>query len=120
MAELEGIKEPKVSVWGVAYKGNVDDARETPALRVLQALEAKGARVSVVDFHVKRFAYPLDDIETSVTAADCILLLTDHREFAFFEPEAIGQRMRHRLLFDTRNALPRERWAKAGFRVVSL
>jgi UDP-N-acetyl-D-mannosaminuronic acid dehydrogenase len=120
MAELEGIKEPKVSVWGVAYKGNVDDARETPATKVIEALEGQGAKVSVVDFHVRRYAYQLDDIESSVSDADCIILLTDHREFAFFEPETIGQRMRHRLLFDTRNYLPRERWEKAGFRVVTL
>lgn len=120
LAELEGVENPKVSVWGVAYKGNVDDARETPALHVVEALEAKGARVSVVDLHVKRFKYELDDIEASVTDADCVLLLTDHREFAFFEPEAIGARMRTRIVFDTRNCLSLERWEKAGFRVVTL
>jgi UDP-N-acetyl-D-mannosaminuronic acid dehydrogenase len=120
MAELAGVKEPKISVWGVAYKGNIDDARETPALHVIEALEAKGARVSVVDFHVKRFKYSLDDLETSVTGADCILLLTDHREFGFLEPEAIGRRMRHRILFDTRGYLPRQRWEQAGFRVIGL
>lgn len=120
MAELEGIQDPKISVWGVAYKGNVDDARETPALHVIQALAERGARISAVDFHVKRFPHQLDDIEASVTGADCILLITDHREFSFFEPEAIGQRMRRRILFDTRNALPSSRWMKAGFRVVTL
>jgi len=120
MAELAGVKEPKISVWGVAYKGNIDDARETPALHVIEALEAKGARVSVVDFHVKRFRYPLDDLETSVTGADCIVLLTDHKEFSFFEPGAIGERMRQRIIFDTRNLLPKERWEKAGFRVVTI
>ena len=73
-----------------------------------------------MDFHVKRFPHQLDDIEASVTGADCILLITDHREFSFFEPEAIGQRMRRRILFDTRNALPSSRWMKAGFRVVTL
>jgi len=120
MAELAGIESPKVSVWGAAYKGNVADARETPALRVVEALEAKGARVSVVDFHVRSFRYQLDDIEASVTEADCVLLLTDHREFSFFEPEAIGERMRNRILFDTRGCLSRERWERAGFRVVAL
>ncbi|HET6495183.1 MAG TPA: UDP binding domain-containing protein, partial [Thermoleophilia bacterium] len=120
LAELAGVEKPKISVWGVAYKGNVDDARETPALHVMRALEAKGAQVSAVDFHVKRFAYQLDDIEVSVTGADCILVLTDHREFSFFEPEAIGARMRNRIVFDARNCLSTERWEKAGFRVVKL
>ncbi len=76
--------------------------------------------MSVVDFHVKRFRHQLDDLEASVTEADCILLLTDHREFSFFEPEAVGARMRNRIVFDTRSCLSRERWEKAGFRVVVL
>ncbi|MBN2565113.1 MAG: nucleotide sugar dehydrogenase [Candidatus Eisenbacteria bacterium] len=120
ISELRGIHEPKISLWGVAYKGNVDDARETPALTVIRALEERGARVSPVDFHVKRFPYQLDDIEASVTDADCILVVTDHREFRFFEPGSIGQAMRHRLVFDARNCLPRELWEKSGFRFVTL
>jgi UDP-N-acetyl-D-mannosaminuronic acid dehydrogenase len=120
MAELAGIERPKVSIWGVAYKGDVDDARQTPALRVAEELGARGAEVSAVDFHVKRFEHELADIEASVTGADCILLLAGHREFRFFEPAAIGERMRNRILFDTRSFLPGERWKAAGFRVVSL
>ncbi len=120
LAEVANLPHPKISVWGVAYKGNVGDARETPALQVLDTLKSNGCRISVVDFHVERFPYPLEDIESSVTDADCILLLADHREFAFFEPETVGERMRSRLLFDTCNFLPRARWEKAGFRVVSL
>ena len=118
--ELRDIPDPKVSVWGVAYKGNVDDPRETPALKVIATLEQRRVRVSAVDFHVKRFPRELEDLEASVTGADCILLLTDHREFGFMEPEAIGQRMRHRILFDTRGCLPRARWEQAGFRVIGL
>jgi len=120
VAEIGDVENPKVSVWGVAYKGNVDDARETPALKAIEALLGKGVRVSAVDFHVRRFPHQLDDIEASVTDADCILLLADHREFGLFDPEAIGKRMRRRILFDTRGCLPRERWEAAGFRVITL
>ena len=120
LQELAGIPDPKVSLWGVAYKGNVDDPRETPALKVLTALEKRGVRVSAVDFHVKRFPRELEDLETSVTGADLILLLTDHREFGFLEPEAIGQRMRRRIVFDTRGCLSLDRWQQAGFRLLSL
>ena len=120
-AELvAGIDDPKISVWGVAYKGNVDDARETPAIGVIESLKAKGFRVSAVDFRVRRFRYELDELEASVTGADCIVVLADHREFQFFEPEAIGRHMRHRLLFDTRACIPRARWEQAAFRVVTL
>ncbi len=118
--ELAGVARPKVAVWGVAYKADVDDARETPARHVIEALQAGGAEVGIVDFHVKRFAYPLSDLEGAVRGADCVLVLTDHREFRFFEPEAIGQQMRQRLLFDTRSCLPADRWAAAGFRLLTL
>jgi len=120
MAELKGLEHPKISVWGAAYKADVDDARESPALRVLEALEELGARVSAVDQHVKEFKYQLDDLETSISGADCILLLTDHREFTAIEPESLGPKMRHRIVFDTRNCLARAGWEKAGFRVVTL
>jgi len=117
---VAGIDDPKISVWGVAYKGNVDDARETPAIGVIEGLKAKGLRVSAVDFRVRRFRYELDELEASVTGADCIVVLADHREFQFFEPEAIGRHMRHRLLFDTRAFVPKARWEQAAFRVVTL
>lgn len=120
MRALEGVPKPKISVWGVAYKANVDDARETPARYVVEALLAAGAEVSLLDFHVKRFAHPLSDLESAVAGADCLLVLTDHREFLFFEPQAIGQKMRRRLLFDTRSFLPRDRWEAAGFQVMTL
>ena len=117
---LSDIKDPKVCVWGVAYKADVDDARETPALDVIHHLQAANLRFSLVDFHVKNFAYQVEDVESAVRGADCILLLTDHREFKFFEPEAIGAPMRTRRLFDTRNALDHARWERAGFTVRAL
>jgi len=120
LMEVRGVRDPKISVWGVAYKANVDDARETPALPVIRALEAEGARVSAVDFHVSGFQYPLDDLLTSVTGADCILLLTDHREFALVEPGSVRERMRTRIVFDTRGCLRHRQWEKHGFRVVTL
>jgi len=117
---LSDIEDPKVCVWGVAYKADVDDARETPALDVIHHLEAAGLRFSLVDFHVKSFPYQMEDVESAARDADCILLVTDHREFKFFEPEAIGAPMRTRRLFDTRSVLDRARWERAGFTVRTL
>jgi UDP-N-acetyl-D-mannosaminuronic acid dehydrogenase len=117
---LSDLEDPKVCIWGVAYKANVDDARETPALDVIHHLQGANLRFSLVDFHVKNFPYQIEDVESAMRDADCILLLTDHREFKFFEPEAIGAPMRTRRLFDTRNALDHARWERAGFVVRAL
>jgi UDP-N-acetyl-D-mannosaminuronic acid dehydrogenase len=117
---LSDIPNPKVCIWGLAYKSNVGDAREAPSVEVIHHLEAAGIKFSLVDFHVKSFAYQIEDVESAAREADCILLLTDHKEFHFFAPEAIGKLMRTRRLLDTRNTLDRDRWQKAGFEVRNL
>jgi UDP-N-acetyl-D-mannosaminuronic acid dehydrogenase len=105
----------KVSVWGVAYKGNVDDTRETPALPIIRELKNRKYDVKLFDFHVKDFEFELDSLEAAVDDADCILLLANHREFAYLDPHDIGQRMRRRTVIDTRHCLDPHKWKKAGF-----
>jgi len=117
---LADIPDPKISVWGVAYKGNVDDARETPALKVIEALEARGIRFSLADPHVTRFPHPISTVDESVAGADCILLLTDHDEFTRLDPASVVGKMRTRIVFDTRDCLNAHRWREAGFRVIPL
>jgi UDP-N-acetyl-D-mannosaminuronic acid dehydrogenase len=46
---VRGIESPRITVFGVAYKGNVDDARETPALKFIKLAEKEGYSVSIYD-----------------------------------------------------------------------
>ena len=107
---LAGLKKDlqgsKILIVGVAYKRNTDDVRESPALEIIQLLEAEGAEVSYTDPYVphlhengRRLASsPLD--ERTVSGADCVLVVTDHT--------AVDYPMiaRHaRIVVDTRNAL---------------
>jgi UDP-N-acetyl-D-mannosaminuronic acid dehydrogenase len=105
----------KVSIWGVAYKGNVDDTRETPAFPIIAALREKKYKLGVFDFHVRNFNCELDSLENAVTNADAILLLADHKEFKYLDPHVIGQKMRRRVIIDTRNCLECSKWKEAGF-----
>ncbi len=105
----------KVSVWGVAYKGNVDDTRETPAIPIIDGLRKCNYKLGIFDFHVKNFNYELDSLEDAVTGADSILLLADHKEFKYLDPNLIGQKMRRRIMIDTRNCLDAKKWKAAGF-----
>jgi UDP-N-acetyl-D-mannosaminuronic acid dehydrogenase len=107
--------DKKISVWGVAYKRNVDDTRETPAVPIIDGLKNRNYKVGVFDFHVKNFLYELDSLEHAVSDADSILLLADHKEFRYLDPHLIGQRMRRRVVIDTRNCLDPEKWKEAGF-----
>lgn len=113
---------PEIAALGLAYKANVDDCRESPALRVVELLCADGMHPRVCDPHVRGGAFPFSvgDIETCLEGADCALLLTDHDEFKRIDPKDAARRMRTRILFDTRNALDHAAWREAGFKVAVL
>jgi UDP-N-acetyl-D-glucosamine dehydrogenase len=94
-----------VLVLGVAYKPDIDDARESPAHDVIAALAAGGADVAYADPHVPSFTvgdrqYASEPLTAArLEKADCALLITNHRAFDY------GFIARHaRLIVDTRNA----------------
>jgi UDP-N-acetyl-D-glucosamine dehydrogenase len=89
---------------GVAYKRDIEDVRESPALDVLLLLKRRGAIVSYSDPHVP--ALSLDDLrleaapEEAAAAADCVVIVTDHHVFDY---KSLVERAA--LIVDTRNAL---------------
>ncbi|MDY6965096.1 MAG: nucleotide sugar dehydrogenase [Halobacteriota archaeon] len=114
---LSGIDTPIVTVLGVAYKGEVDDTRETPALKFIKLAENEGYGVKVHDPHVKEFEYELLELEEAVRGSDCIVLITDHPEFKKIDPKKISGIMRNKNILDTRNMLDLKGWTEEGFRV---
>ncbi len=101
-----------VLVLGVAYKKDIDDVRESPALDVIRLLQRHGAVVSYHDSHVRRLREEdIDLVSTPLTAdalaaADCVIIVTDHSDIDY------GLVARSaRMVVDTRNAL---RHAKAS------
>jgi len=108
-----------ITIFGVTYKGNVSDTRETPALKFIRLAEKEGYKVKIYDPHVKDgdFEYPILPLEEAVQDSDCIVVIADHSEFKSLSPDEIGKLMRTRKIFDTRNCLDREKWKEAGFEV---
>jgi len=116
--ELVGaLDSPIITVLGVAYKGGVDDTRETPALKLIKLAMNEGYTVRVHDPRVKQFEYELLGLEQAVKGSDCIVLITDHPEFKQINPAELGGLMRSRNVVDTRNVLDHEEWKNAGFGV---
>jgi UDP-N-acetyl-D-mannosaminuronic acid dehydrogenase len=111
---LKGISNPKVAVLGAAYKGNVDDVRESPARKIIDLLRGE-LTVSIYDPYVKYFEYELSGFEETLTDADLILVLVDHDEFRYIDPMGAGKLMRTKKIFDTRNCINMDKWRKAGF-----
>jgi UDP-N-acetyl-D-mannosaminuronic acid dehydrogenase len=112
--EGKNISTSKIGVLGVAYKGNVADARETPAKPLITQLVGEGAEVMVNDPYVspetiKPWGAQIVDLETALSA-DCVVLLTDHDLYRDIQPEMI----KNRLLVCTRPILDRETFQGKG------
>jgi len=114
---LAGIDAPKVAALGLAFKGNVDDLRESPSLPVIRRLQEAGVQVAAHDPFVKRGPIPRLPLTQCLDGADCLLLLTDHDAYRELDPDEVGQRMRTKQLYDTRDTLDHDAWRAAGFRV---
>jgi UDP-N-acetyl-D-glucosamine dehydrogenase len=99
------LRGSRVHVLGVAYKRDIDDVRESPALDVMHLLKSRGAIVSYSDPYVPSIrvdgvALPATPVEDALEAADCLVIVTDHAAFEF---EEIVKRAA--IIVDTRNAL---------------
>jgi UDP-N-acetyl-D-mannosaminuronic acid dehydrogenase len=99
---------PKIAILGLAFKANIDDLRESPAVAIVEMLSAKldGAELLVVEPHVDRLPRQLSglgnvvlqELEPAVAAADAVLLLVDHDDFK----EMDRQLMAGKSVLDTR------------------
>ncbi len=99
------LKGSRVHILGVAYKRDIDDVRESPALDIIHLLTRRGAKVSYSDpFVPKVHADGIDmralDPERGVAEADCVVIVTDHKGFDY--PRVVECA---KLVVDTRNAL---------------
>jgi UDP-N-acetyl-D-glucosamine dehydrogenase len=98
------VRGSKIRVLGVAYKRNIDDVRESPALDVLLLLKRLGATVSYTDPHVPTLHLDGENMvgqpEESAAEADCVVIITDHSEIDYRKLVE-----RAALIVDTRNAL---------------
>ncbi len=117
--ERKAVRGSRVLVLGVAYKKDIEDMRESPALDVIRLLEEHGAEVAYHDPHVPRYKEDgherisvalTDDV---LARADAVVIVTDHSAVDY-------QRLvdKASLVVDTRNALARTKRSRA--RIVSL
>ena len=101
----KAVKNSKVHVLGVAYKKNIDDVRESPALDIIHLLKQRGARVSYSDPYVLDLRHEGQNleaipVEAGCREADCVVIVTDHKDFDY--PAVLEM---SKLIVDTRNAM---------------
>jgi UDP-N-acetyl-D-glucosamine dehydrogenase len=103
----KALQGSKVLVLGVAYKPNVSDVRESPALDVIGLMQEKGAEVRYFDAHVPSIEdegwslQSVKDLLASSREADAVVIITDHTDVDY---QAVLENAK--LIFDTRNAIP--------------
>jgi UDP-N-acetyl-D-glucosamine dehydrogenase len=103
--QAKPLKGSHIHVMGVAYKRDIDDLRESPALDVMHLLKRRGARLSYSDPFIPEITVDGTGLcsmppEAATSSADCVVIVTDHCAFDY--PKLVQQAQ---LIVDTRNAL---------------
>lgn len=103
----KAINGARVLVLGVAYKADIDDCRESPALRVMDIMHQRGALVSFYDPYVHKLRYKEVDYDTCdqltpewIESFDAVIITTGHKcvDYGMVQQHA-------KVIFDTRNAM---------------
>jgi UDP-N-acetyl-D-mannosaminuronic acid dehydrogenase len=116
---LGGLKDKRIAVLGLAYKPDVDDLRESPAIEVVNLLQSEGARIIAwepfkPDANLKNIELG-SSLENTISNSDAVLLIVKHTEFISLQPEAIAKLTKSRIIVDVVNAWNSDEWQKAGF-----
>jgi len=126
--DSKSMKGSTVLLLGVAYKKDIDDVRESPALSIIDRLRAKGAHVRYHDPFVSEVRFddahtdsagePLSSIaltDEALNSADCVIIVTDHSTVDYKRVCSLAP-----LVVDTRNALNGEMRQESSARIIRL
>jgi UDP-N-acetyl-D-glucosamine dehydrogenase len=126
--EQKALKGARLLVLGVAYKKDIDDVRESPALSIIDRLRAKGAdvryhdpfvsQIRFDDAHTEGSGEPLSSValtDEELRASDCVVIVTDHSNVDYKRVCELSK-----LIIDTRNALNRDLRRTSCARIIRL
>jgi len=123
----ENLVGKKVAVLGAAFKPDSDDVRDSPALDIAVQIHAAGAAVEIFDpkaMENAKLRFPTlafaESIDACLTQADIVLHLTEWKIFREIDPALVAKLVNSPIIIDGRNALDRELWQKAGWKVRAL
>ena len=111
-----------IAAWGLTFKANTDDLRDSPAIKILTMLNEAGARIRAYDPTAsgQYFAYPWIEVVTNAldvcVGADALAVLTEWDEFESIDPNVVYEKLNLPHVVDGRNVLNKKAWIDAGFR----
>ncbi len=116
------IKNKMIGVWGLAFKPDTDDMRNAPSLEIIRTLQHEGAKVKAYDpkaMDKSKMELPgvvfSKDAYAAASGADCLLVLTEWKEFLKLDFKKVKTSMRQPILFDGRNLFDKKLMEKTGF-----
>ena len=121
---LEPLAGRRIAALGLAYKPDIDDVRESPAVEVARNLAELGAAVIACEPYKEDFI--IDGVQVTASLAEAVreaevlVLLVGHSQFKSLDPHEVAKMTPARLVFDTVNILPAGAWRAAGFTVERL
>lgn len=123
------LRNKRIAVWGIAFKQNTDDVRESVSVKIIKALCDEGAHVTAYDPKARETGaaalkgYPVticDDLYECTRGAETLIVATEWREFALANFGKVREMMRLPIIFDGRNILHAENVLHAGFEYHSI
>src|SRR6478735_1273323 len=122
------LKGKTIAVWGLAFKPKTDDMREAPAIPIIEALIAKGAKVQAYDPEAMKVAKTIFGSKVNFTAknydalknADALAVITEWQEFREPDFARIKKLMRTPVVFDGRNIYQPDQMKALGFTYISM
>lgn len=131
---LGDLSKKKIAILGVAYKGNVDDIRESPGLTLARELQKRGKdhnetvsangggkmespNVTLHDPNVTGKVLQLSDLDTAIYNANAIVIAADHNQFKSLSRQKLDHLMNEKLIIDSKGILNKEEWQEEGFQV---
>ncbi len=121
MGNLPGCR---IGALGLAFKPDVDDLRESPAIEICQNLAAEGAQIVAYEPYKPEFhqngLHTVTNLAAALDGAQALLLLVGHTALRNLEPQVVAQLTPARVIIDCVNAWSPVEWGEHGFRVYQL
>jgi UDP-N-acetyl-D-mannosaminuronic acid dehydrogenase len=121
---LGSLKGKKITALGLAYKPDVDDLRESPAVEVAHLLVKAGADLTI--FEPFKLDFCVDGAHTAATEdeavknADALVLLVGHASLKSMDPRKVGAKVKNKAVLDCTGSWDQTLWQAEGFRVFRL
>ncbi len=109
-----------IASWGLTFKANTDDLRDSPAIAILSTLKDMGATIRAYDpsargVEMLPWVQRCDSALEACDGADALAVLTEWPEFASVAPDDVATRLNNAVVVDGRNVLDPQQWKSSGF-----